>query len=472
MNIVQLTPGAGGMYCGNCLRDNALVAAYRRRGHTALMVPLYLPLTLDETDLSAGTPVFFGGVNVFLDQKAALFRSAPTWLRRWLASPALLRWTGRFAAKTRPGDVADLTLSMLRGEEGNQARDLDELIAWLGAQPKPDVVCLSNALLLGTARRLRRDLEVPVVCLLAGEDSFLDNMPEPGRAEVWRTLAARAAEIEMFIAPSQYFAQRMAARLSLPADRVQVVPTAINLDGYPVPPTDTPRSREQGAGGRKQEATRMDDASRFTFHASRFTDHASHPVLGYFARMCPEKGLDLLVDAFIEIRQRARVPTLRLKVGGGCGPADEPFVDGLRGRLRSRGLLAEVEFHPNLDRSAKIALLESLSVFSVPALYGEAFGMYLLEALAAGVPLVQPAHAAFPEVVQATGGGVLCPPGDPHALAEAIEALLLDPARRRALAEAGQRAVHTRFSVNGAAEAMLRLFEGVLYPDDSSEDDF
>jgi glycosyltransferase involved in cell wall biosynthesis len=177
--------------------------------------------------------------------------------------------------------------------------------------------------------------------------------------------------------------------------------------------------------------------------------------------MCPEKGLDTLVDAFIEIRRRARVPALRLKVGGGCGPADEAFVEGLRGRLRSRGLLADVEFHPNLDRTAKIAFLKSLTVFSVPALYGEAFGMYLLEALAAGVPLVQPAHAAFPEVLQETGGGVLCPPGDAGALAEAIEALLLDPARRGALAEAGQRAVHTRFSVTEAADTMLRLFHGL-----------
>jgi len=442
MNLVQLTPGAGGMYCGNCLRDNALVAAYRRRGHTALMVPLYLPLTLDETDLSAGTPVFFGGINVYLDQKATLFRSAPAWLRRWLASPELLRWTGRFAAKTRARDVADLALSMLRGEEGNQARDLDEFITWVRTQPKPDVVCLSNVLLTGVARRLRRDVGVPVVSLLGGEDAYLDSMPEPWRGEVWRTLAERATDIDLFVAPSRYFADRMRPRLGMPVERVEVVPAGINLEGYPVP----------------------SPAPSFTDHASRLTAPArpsTVPVLGYLARMCPEKGLDTLVDAFIELRRRARIPTLRLKVAGGCGPGDEPFVEGLRARLRARGLSAEVEFHPNLDRTAKIAFLRSLTVFSVPALYGEAFGMYLLEALAAGVPVVQPAHAAFPEVVEATGGGVVCPPDDAAALAEAIEGLLLDTERCRALGEAGQRAVHTRFSIETAGDAMLRLFERV-----------
>src|SRR5574342_182875 len=104
MNIVQITPGAGGMYCGNCFRDNALVAELRRLGHSTLMVPLYLPLTLDEDDKSAGTPIFFGGINVYLDQKSGLFRRAPAWLHRCLASPTLLKWASNRAAKTRPED--------------------------------------------------------------------------------------------------------------------------------------------------------------------------------------------------------------------------------------------------------------------------------------------------------------------------------------------------------------------------------
>ncbi len=423
MTLLHLTPGAGGMYCGNCFRDNALVGAWRKLGHQVSMVPLYLPLRLDEPDHSAGTPIFFSGVNVFLDQKSALYRQAPGWLRDVLASPALLKWAAGKAAKTRATDVGELTLSMLRGEEGRQARDLDELIAWLKTRPAPDVVCLSNALLVGMARRLKSALGARIVCSLQGEDTFLDALPAAVRSEAWQILAERAADVDVFIAPSCYFGMLMAKRLGLRADRLEMVPNGINLEGY-TPAAVAP----------------------------------DPPVLGYFARMCREKGLDTLVEAFIRLRQRGRINHLKLRVGGGCGPSDAPLVRTLRERLESLGLAGEVEFCPNLDRAGKLAFLRSLSVFSVPALYGEAFGLYLLEALAMGVPVVQPRHAAFPELIEATGGGLLCEPGDPESLAEAIESLLLDPARARELGSRGRETVHRQFSIERMAQSLLAIF--------------
>ena len=184
----------------------------------------------------------------------------------------------------------------------------------------------------------------------------------------------------------------------------------------------------------------------------------SPPVLGFFARMCPEKGLDTLVEAYILLRRRGRAGDVSLHIGGSCGPADEAFVDGLRERLQTAGVLGDVEFHPNLDRAAKLAFLRSLSVFSVPARYGEAFGLYVIEALAAGVPVVQPRVAAFPELLEATGGGLLCAADDPQAMAEAIEELLLNPARALALGEAGRRAVFERFSAEAMARAMVQAY--------------
>ncbi len=427
MNLVQITPGAGGMYCGNCFRDNALVAELRRMGHSTLLVPLYLPLTLDETDQSAGTPIFFSGINVYLDQKSAFFRKAPAWLHRWLASPRLLKWVAGKAAKTRAQDVGELTVSMLRGEEGNQARELDDLTAWLKTQARPDIVCLSNALLLGFVRQLKRDLGVPIVCLLQGEDSFLDALLLPHRESAWATLAERAADADLFIAPSRYFGGLMQRRLGLSEERVRILYNGVNLDGYS-PASSAP----------------------------------SPPVLGYFARMCREKGLDTLVDAFIRLKQRNRIKDLKLRVGGGCGPSDAKFVDSLQVLLRDHGLLNDVEFHPNLDRSKKQDFLRSLSVFSVPALYGEAFGLYLVEAWASGVPVVQPRHAAFPELIEATGGGLLCEPGSSEALAESIEHLLSDPEKRRALGEAGRNAALKQFSVQSMAQETVQLFQTLL----------
>jgi glycosyltransferase involved in cell wall biosynthesis len=427
------------MYCGGCVRDNALVAALRKQGHQALMVPLYLPLTLDEADQSAGTPIFFSGINVYLEQKSALFRGAPGWLRDLFALRPMLKWAAGKAAGTRPMDLGELTLSMLRGEEGNQARALTELIEWLKTQPKPDVVCLSNALLVGMVRRLKSELRVPVACALQGEDSFLDALPEAYRKACWRTLAERAAEVDLLLAPSRYFANLMRERLGLRAGQVRVVHNGINLDGYQLF-SETPGSRVQSAGA---------------------------PRLGFFARMCPEKGLDTLVDAYIELRNRGRIKDLKLSVGGSCGPADRKFVDTLRARLAASQLLGDVEFHPNLERADKLRFLQSLSVFSVPARYGEAFGLYIIEALAAGVPVVQPQVAAFPELVEATGGGVVYATENSHALADSIEGLLLDADRLRQLGTVGRRAVFEKFGADSMARATVAALReaGVVQPE-------
>lgn len=427
MRIVQITPGAGAMYCGNCFRDNALVAALRQQGHEVTMLPLYLPLRVDEEDQSADAPVFFSGINVYLDQKSALFRRAPHWVHRLLASRRLLARLGARVARTRPAESAELLLSMLRGEEGAQARELEELVDWLQRHGPPDAVCLSNALLVGLARRLKTDLGACVACTLQGEDTFLDALPQPHRDAAWRLIAERAADVDVFIAPSRYFADYMAERLQLPAGRVRVVYNGIRLDGFerrkPRPGLETHRA----------------------------------PVLGFFARMCPEKGLDVLVEAFIHLKNRGRVPRLKLHAGGSCGPADEPFVREMRRRLAQAGYIGEVSFSPNASRAEKIAFLQALTVFSVPARYAEAFGLYVIEALAAGVPVVQPRRGAFPELIEATGGGVVCEPDDPRALADAIEALLLDAGRAAALGQKGQESVFERFSADAMARETARV---------------
>jgi len=425
------------MFCGNCLRDNALVAALRTLGHDVLMVPLYLPLTLDEVDQSAGTPVFFSGINVYLEQSAAWFRKSPRWLHHLLASPLLLKWAARRSANTQAGTLGPVTLSMLRGEAGNQARELEDLIAWLLAQPKPDAIFLSNALLLGMARRLRAALDRPVVCMLQGEDYFLDSLPEPHRSACWTTLAQRAKDADLFIAPSRYFADLMARRLGLPAEKMRVVYNGINLTGY--------ERTEFPVGDEKQGK--------------------SVPVLGYLARMCREKGLDTLVQAFILVRQRGRLPGLKLAIAGSFGPSDERFVRKLKTQIEAAGLTTEVEFHPNVDRDTKLRLLRSFSVFSVPARYGEAFGLYVIEALAAGVPVVQPRSAAFPELIELTGGGVLNRPEDAEDLANTIEALMLDPNRARKLGAMGRKVTFEKLSAEAMARDVIAAVKSMHQPE-------
>lgn len=432
MNIVQLTPGAGGMYCGNCFHDNALVAALRALGHDALMLPLYLPINVDEDDQSEGRPIFFGGVNVYLEQKFPLFRKAPGWLHRLLNSRRLLEWAAGRAVKTRAEEAGELLLSMLRGETGNQNREITELITWLRDHAKPDVICLSNALLIGMVRRLKSELRVPVVCLLQGEEPYLDSLPEAQRVPAWKLLAERGADVDAWIAPSRWNADRLTKRLSLKPERVHVVHNGISLAGFEVP---SPQSRVQS-----QRA----------------------PVLGYFARMCKDKGLGTLVEAFIHLKNRGSVPRLKLHIGGGCGPGDEAYVKSLRVRLAQAGFIGEVSFSPNLSRVEKLAFLQSLTVFSVPANYGEAFGLYVIEALAAGVPVAQPRHGAFPEIIAATGGGLLCEPEDPKSLADALEQLLINPDSARTLGETGRKAVAEQFTAEVMAKKTLNVFSSVV----------
>ena len=429
MRLLQITPGAGGMYCGNCFRDNALVAALRKLGHDAVFVPMYLPMRLDEEDQSAGAPIFFSGINVYLEQKSALFRKAPGWMRGLLSSPGLLKLAGSKAAKTRAADVGEMTISMLRGEEGNQARDLHEMIQYFRSQPPLDVICLSNALMVGMARKMKAELHAPIVCFLQGEDAFLDSFPEEFRKPTWQLLAERCRDVDLFIAPSQYFADVMSRRLSLPASKMKVVYNGISVDGYsPAPSAPIP------------------------------------PVLGYFARMCREKGLDTLVEAYILLRKHGRLKGLKLHVGGGCGPSDEPFVEELRNRLTSAGVIQDVRFFPNLERGPKLEFLRNLSVFSVPALYGEAFGLYVIEALASGVPVVQPAVAAFPELVAATGGGRVYEPANPTALADTIEEVLAYPKSARAMGQNGRSVVLERFTSEHMARRIADVCGTVIAP--------
>jgi glycosyltransferase involved in cell wall biosynthesis len=421
MNIVQITPGAGGMYCGNCFRDNTLVEALRHYGHSTLMVPLYLPLTLDDVDQSAGTPVFFGGINVYLDQQFPAFRKVPRSLRGLLAHPKLLRWAAGRAARTQAAELGDLTLSMLRGEEGHQVAELDTLVSWLRTQPRPDVICLSNALLIGLVRRLKNEFSSLIVCNLQGEDTFLDSLPPEHRPVAWRLVSERARDVDLFVAPSRYFADLMTKRVQLDPDSVKVVFNGIKLKGFS-PPEAPPHP----------------------------------PVLGFFARMCREKGLDTLVEAFLILKERNRIKDLRLHVGGSLGPSDQPFVAELRKKLAPHE--GSYQFFPNVDLAAKQDFYRGLTVMSVPARYGEAFGLYVIEALACGVPVVQPAIAAFPELIEATGGGVLCQPENPQALADAIEPLLADVIRARGLGNAGRESVRREFT----ADAMARNFIAAL----------
>ena len=433
MNIALLTPGTGSYHCGVCMRDNALAKELHRSGHRALLLPMYLPLTLDEEAASPGAPIFFGGVSTYLREKSSLFRRMPRWMDRLLNARWILKLLAGRAAKTGGPEVAEMTLSMLRGEHGNQAGELEQLIAWLKGAfdgAPPDVVWLSTALQAGLARSLREALGVPVIGFLQGEDTFLDGLGARA-GEVWALLAERMKDADMWVAPSRYFAGQMAARLGWTGAemerRMRVIPNGIALEDFDAEPKRT----------------------------------SAAPTIGYLARFVPGKGIGVLVEAFIALKKRNTIPGLRLRCAGSMTAGDARYADSLRAGISAAGFADDVEFLPNVSREEKVRFLRSLDVFSVPAMASEAFGLYVIEALAAGVPVVQPRLWAFPEIV-GENGGVLFDPGKDAAacaiaLADALEAILRDPARARALALAGHEAARERFSLRAMALAFVDL---------------
>jgi glycosyltransferase involved in cell wall biosynthesis len=425
MRIIQITPSAGdSFYCENCLRDAALAKAIIKLGHECLTVPLYLPLPGGQSDSTDISPIFFGGLNVYLQQKSAFFRKTPRWLDRFFDSPRLLGLLGRMAGMTSAKDLGETTISMLRGEKGRQIKELHRLIDWLDThENRPDIICLSNILLAGLAKSIKQRLGAPVACLLQDEDEFLDGLIAPYSQQAWRILAERVSDINAFIGVSKYYTKTMQQRLRLDSDRTFVVYTGISLDEY-------------------------------EYH----TDRPEVPTIGYLSRMCPEKGLDTLVDAFLKIKKNKKLKNAKLRIAGGKRSDDEAFLDKVRQKLQSQGVIDDVEFLPDFDRKARIAFLKSLSVLSVPEKQPVACGLYALEALATGVPVVQPASGVFPELLEITGGGLLFEPNNVEALADALGSLLLDPAKARRLAEQGRATVCEKFNIDQTAEQIVRIY--------------
>ena len=428
MKIAQLTPGSGdNFYCENCLRDAALVRAMRLLDIEVLMIPMYLPLQTDKDTKTSNAPIFFGGINVYLQQKLSLFRKTPRWLDKLFDRPRFLEWVGKMAGMTSAKDLGETTISMLRGEQGRQEKELARLIAWL-RQPenKPDVVCLSNALLAGLAKRIKERLNVPVVCLLQDEDGFLDGLAEPYSKQAWDVLARRVQDIDLFIAVSRYYAGVMQKRLKLSTDRVHVVYTGIPLEGY-----------EERKSGPKI------------------------PTIGFLSRMSPDKGLDTLIEAFITLKQSKGLENIRLIAAGGKTSNDEAFLGRIKQRLKASGFIGDVEFRSGFERNERLDFFREITVLSVPEKRPVAYGLYVLEALAGGVPFVEPDIGVFSELLEMTGGGVLYEPGGPKVLADQLKPFLLDAEYALELGARGKRGVKENFDIKQTAENMMRIYEQV-----------
>ncbi len=429
MKIAYVSAGAAGMLCGSCVHDNTLAAAIRRLGHDIVLIPTYTPIRTDEENVSLGR-VFYGAVNIYLQNTVPLFSRTPRMLDRLLDHPWLLALASRLGSSTSAADLGGLTLSVLSGEEGRQRKELQRLVWWLRDDFKPEIVHLTNSMFLGLAGPMKRELGVPVICSVQGEDLFLEGLREPWRERVLHMMRAKAKDADLFIATSREYGERMREMLALPERKMRTVPLGLNLRGH------GDAARDERAGG--------------PF------------VIGYLARICPEKGLHLLAEGFHLLARRVGADRVSLKVAGYLGPRDRAYFTQVTRRIASLGLAGSVTYLGEVDRAEKIRFLNELDVLCVPTIYRESKGLSVLEALANGVPAALPRHGSFPEILERTGGGVMFEPGSATGLAEALLSLMDDPTRRRALGESGRAAVKRFYSDVVMAEETLKLYLAAL----------
>jgi glycosyltransferase involved in cell wall biosynthesis len=430
MKIVYLITGSGGsFYCGNCYRDMLYVRAIRKvPGIKASAIPLYLPpdkTTSEESGFDRN--VFFGAISMFLREKVGFLRNMPAFLDKFFDSRLLLRLAAKQAGTTSTEGYEELTISMIEGDNAFRKAEVDRLVKYLMKDGKPDIIHLSNALILGIARQLKKRMNVKVVCSLLNEDDWIDDMAEPFRSRAWEMIAREAHYVDIFVTPSSYYKELFRKKTKLKCDNVMIVPLGFDPEKDSIP-------REE------REST----------------------AIGYFSRINKYNGFDKLVDAFIEMKKQDLIPGLTLNVCGGYTGTDKNFISQQIKKIRENKLEKSVKIYPEFQGDKKMEFFHDVDVISVPVNKYDGYGLYLLEANAAGIPVVQPATGAFPEIVERTKGGIIYSPDTIPELVSSLHRLLKDRKLISTLGETGSKMVRQELSLDRMASGLSEVYNKTI----------
>ena len=427
MKIVYIIPGSGGtFYCQNCLRDNILASAMQKAGHEVVILPMYLPMFSDSDENKETKQIFFGAVNLYLKYRFPLLRYVPDWLMCTFDSPFLLNFAAKSAGSTKAAGLEGMTLDILNGETGTMAKELDKLVEFLSDIEKPDIIHISNALLLGIVNGIKNKLNVPVVCSLQDENQWVDTMNEPFIQQVWDLIAVKVAGVDAFVAVSKYYGDKMREKLKFPEEKLHIVHIGIDTAQYP-----ERRERPQ------------------------------HRAIGFISKITESLGFGILAEAFLKLKKEGKFKDLKLFASGGITKDNRKFIKNWQKKIAKAGWGRDFIIEPEFDKLKRIELLQKLSLLSVPVPGGEAFGTYLLEAMAAGIPVVQPDEGGFSEVINKTGGGVVYSPNDADTLAENLAKLLDDPGKIKKLSEKGRTKVKKHFDISNFVNDTLDVYQSL-----------
>ncbi|MCX6326813.1 MAG: glycosyltransferase family 4 protein [Bacteroidia bacterium] len=429
MKIVYLITGSGGsFYCGNCYRDMIYLRAIRKvRGITATAIPLYLPPDKTNIETGLGKNVFFGAISMYLREKVPLFRNMPVFFDKFFDSALLLKMAARRAGTTRTEGLEDLTLNMIRGENVFPEKELQRLIKYLTKDGKPDIIHLSNALIIGLAHQLKKRMDVKIVCSLLNEDDWIDEMAEPYQSKAWKLISKEAVNVDAFVTPSNYYKELFISKTGISGKNFHVIPLGI-------------------------------DSGNLNIVQKR----NNYPAVGYYCRISSQNGFDKLVDALIELRSGNSLPGLTLHVSGGYTDDDKPFIADQIKKIKAHGLKTFIRIYPEFQGNSKQEFFSNIDIMSVPVRKHDGYGLYILEANTAGIPVVQPATGAFPELIEKTEGGITYSPDTVSELSANLLKLFKDNNLREQFGKNGRKKVTEELSLDKMSEGLSEVYNGVI----------
>jgi glycosyltransferase involved in cell wall biosynthesis len=247
------------------------------------------------------------------------------------------------------------------------------------------------------------------------------------RDRAWELIREDADHVDLFVAVSDFYGEVMKERMNLPAEKIQSIHLGVYPEDYPATPVESK--------GRN---------------------------IGFISRMNHENGLDILVDAFIQLKQKSGFEDVRLVLTGGSTGDDVKYIRSNRKKIARAGLMEFVDFHEDFIDDGRMEFFRKVSVVSVPVRMGEAFGLYLVEAMASGVPVVQPAHGAFPEIIGVTGGGITYEENIPEKLAASLGLILGDAALLRQKSLDARSGTQDRFNITRQSEKMIDAYQSII----------
>ena len=428
MKIVYLITGSGGsFYCGNCYRDMIYLRAIRKvKGISASAIPLYLPP--DETNIESGLDknVFFGAISMYLREKVPFLRKMPSFLDKLFDSAPMLRMAARRAGTTRTEGLEEMTLNMIKGEDAFPEQELQRLVNYLTSDGLPDIIHLSNALIIGLARQIKKKLDVKIVCSLLNEDDWINEMAEPYQTKAWKLISREATNVDAFLTPSVYYKDFFLSKTGISGHNFHVIPLGLDPG----------------------ELTKIEKKDNY-------------PSVGYYCRINSQNGFDKLVDAFIQLKSSNNLPGLTLHVSGGYTGDDKPFISEQIRKIKASGFKSFIRIYPEFQGNSKLEFFSNIDVMSVPVRKHDGYGLYILEANAAGVPVVQPATGAFPEIIRRTNGGITYSPDNVAELSAGLLELLKDNDKRSSLGKEGKENVIKELSLEKMSEGLSLVYNSL-----------